>query len=118
MELTPSEQLRLVPRASVRALKQAYGSRLILIYAPDSPVVGLNEPDEAERDLLAACQAEEVRCANARTAMIEARDQKGELYRGFNNTAPGVGHLNKVGQQIIADEIWKLVSGLGKEPGH
>lgn len=116
--LTPPEQLRLLPLASVRALKRAYGTRLVLIYAPDSPVVGSGEPDQAERDLFVACQAEGVRCANARKAMLDSRDQKGELYRGFNNTAPGVGHLNEVGQKIIADEIWKLVSGQGKEPGH
>jgi len=112
-QLTPQEQLALVPQATIRALKQAYGSKLIVIYTPNSPITG-SEPDPGENQLIAACESERVRCANVRQAMLKARDEKGLLYRGFSNTPPGIGHLNELGQQLVAQEILKITKP-GKE---
>jgi len=98
-----------VPRASVRALKEAYGSRLVLVYMPYCNVTCTSEPDSVESELLMVCQTEGVRCISMRSAMLSARDQAGQFYRGFHNTKPDEGHLNKVGHQIVAEEIWRIV---------
>ncbi len=108
--LSPKEQLALVPQASVRALKQAYGSRLFVVYAPNCHATGNEEPDEPEKKLFLACHDEGVVCVSAREAMLEVRERTGQLYRGFSNTAPGIGHLNEIGHQIMADQIWRVVS--------
>lgn len=113
---TLKEQVALVPRASIKALKNAYGDRLVVIYAPECGVVGPLEPTAREKELFAACVDEGVRCSSVRDAMIAARDKQGRLYRGFNNTAPCAGHLNDLGQEIVAQEIWRIVSTINS--GH
>jgi hypothetical protein len=111
------DQVALVPRASVRALKQAYGERLLIVYAPECSAIGPLEPSAAERELFRACQDEGVRCTSARDEMLAARDKEGRLYRGFGNTGPCNGHLNELGHEIVAREIWRLVSETGKDTG-
>ena len=112
------DQIPLVPRASVRALKQAYGDRLLIIYAPECAPFGPLEQTNSEKELLNACREEGAVCSSVREAMISARDTRGQLYRGFNNTAPCAGHLNEVGQEIVAKEIWRLVAGSSKGTSH
>jgi hypothetical protein len=104
-----SDDATLVPRASVRALKQAYGDRLIVVYTPYVPVSG-DAPDDTERALVEACAAEGVECVSTRAAFLDARDREGRFARGFSNTHADFGHLNAVGHRIVAEAIWGAVS--------
>jgi hypothetical protein len=106
----PRTKLDILVAASVRALHEAYGDRLAIVYTPyigvtDSPPT----PDEAL--LLRACAEQRVPCISARDAMRAARDVDHVLCRGFSNTAPGVGHFNAGGHAVMANVIWQLVYG-------
>lgn len=100
-----------VPLATIRALRKAYGTRLVVVYTPYLPVVRGEAADPSERALVEACRAEQVPCVSVRSAMAAARDECELLTRGFHNTAPGEGHLNETGHRIVAEAIWRAVGG-------
>jgi hypothetical protein len=100
--------LAMIPRATVRALKAAYGEGLVLLYVADVRASGGQSPDEFEVPLLAACNAERVTCRSARSDMVAAR-ASGEVVRGFSTTTLGIGHLNGAGHRLIAEQAWLLV---------
>jgi len=108
-------------RAHVAGLRQAYGDRLLLIYAAEP---GLNNasdntpdpaPDNAEQALLAACQQQAVRCLSTRDAFLHARDSGQFLAAGFSNSQPGTGHYNANGHRMIAQTIWNEYQTLSAE---
>jgi hypothetical protein len=91
-------------RAHVAGLREAYGDRLLLIYAAEP---GLdNAPDLTEQALLAACQQQFVHCLSTREASVHARDTGQFLAAGFANSQPGTGHYNADGHRMIAQAIW------------
>lgn len=108
-----NSETALVPRATVRGLKQAYGPRLFIVYIARVGAVGGTAPDDVETRLLDACREEGITCASTRAAMIADRDNFFRLSRGFHNTAPGTGHLNEVGHELVAREIWRVLSTEG-----
>jgi len=102
-----AEEAARVPRATVLALKKSYGVRLVIIYAPP---VGVDvEPVEAE--LRSLCAEEGVAFLSVQEALARDRNEHSRLSRGFHNTAPGVGHFNAIGHQIIGEEIWRYLRG-------
>lgn len=103
-------EVGLVPHATVRGLKQAYGSHLLIVFTPHIGVVGDDEPDDLETKLMDACRQEGVSCTSTRQAMLADRAENSRLSRGFHNTAPGSGHLNEVGHEIVAKEIWRMIA--------
>lgn len=98
----------MVPRAIVRALKGAYGGRLMLIYTAQVRVTGGEQPDLTERRVLDACAEERVSCASTRQSMLAAREH-GSVVRGFSTTTLGVGHLNAEGHRLTGAVIWNLM---------
>jgi hypothetical protein len=92
-------------RVAVAALRDAYGSRLRILFAADVGVNGLKEKSPAEEAILAACAETGVRCADTRERMIKDRLGSLRLSRGFMNSVPGAGHLNPTGHAIAAATI-------------
>ena len=115
-EATP-EGAELVPRATVRALKAAYGDRLFIVYTPGVPVTEGEYVDPYERPLLDACRSEGVECVSTAEAMRLSQDRDGRLSRGFWNTGPNWGHLNANGHRIVGEAIWSAVSARPRRGG-
>ena len=99
-----------VPRAAVKALAQAYGAGLLVVYTADVRVTGGEKADEGEERLLAACAQQHVRCVSMRQTMLAAR-REGHVVRGFPTTTLGVGHLNAKGHELVGRAIWTEIRG-------
>lgn len=99
------ELRRLVPTVTLRALRQAYGDRLHVIYLSHAEVNPAEDVRLFEAPLLAACRAEGVRCTSMHPAFARARDRRHRLPRGFVNTPPGFGHLNAEGHRLVGEAI-------------
>lgn len=97
-----------VPRAEVKALAQAYGPNVLLVYTADVRVTGGEKPDEGEQRLLDACEENRVRCISMRQTMLAAR-RHGQVVRGFPTTTLGVGHLNTRGHELVGRTIWSAI---------
>jgi len=104
-----TREMGLIASATVRALGTAYGNRLLVVYASPIGQIGGDEADPEEKALLAACSQERVQCVSSRESMRRERDERFRLSRGFTNTAPGEGHLNAAGHEIIARDIWRAL---------
>lgn len=102
---------RLVPTVTVRALRQAYGDRLHIVYLAHAGVTPAQGIRHFEAPLLAACRAEGVPCTSLYPAFARARDRDRRLTRGFANTAPEFGHLNREGHRIAGEAIVAAVAG-------
>jgi len=101
--------LAAVPRAEVKALSHAFGSRLLIVYTADVRATGGDKADAGERRLLDACAAQHVRCVSMRQLMLSAR-RNGFVLRGFSTTTLGVGHLNAMGHELVGRTIWSEIS--------
>jgi hypothetical protein len=97
----------LVTRASVRALRKAYGEKLLVVY------LGLTlwdkDQDSTEAELLTVCREEAVECVSSSPLMQSALRQSYQLSRGFPTTSPGIGHLNATGHAIVGQVIWQAL---------
>jgi hypothetical protein len=103
----PEVDRALVTLASIRALRKAYGEKLLVVY------LGLTlwdtEQDSAEAELLTACREEAVDCVSSSPQMKVALRQSYQLSRGFPTTSPGIGHLNATGHAIVGQVTWQAV---------
>ena len=97
-----------VPRAEVKALVRAFGSRLIVVYTADVRATGGEKTDPGEQRLLETCDEQRVRCVSMRAQMLAAR-RNGHVVRGFSTTTLGVGHLNGMGHELVGRAIWAAV---------
>ena len=107
----------LVPLATVRALKAAYGDRLLVVYTPYVPIAGGEAPQPIDLALFDACRAEQVECVSTGEAMRRSRDRDGRLSYGFWNSWPNSGHLNATGHRLVAEAIWAAVSARPRRAG-
>jgi len=103
-------ELPLVPRASIRGLKAAYGPLLTIAYLPFCKETCPTEQDQYETMMLAACQAEGVECVSTRPAMHADMEVNHRILRGFHNTDPGTNHLNADGLRVTGTVVWQQVS--------
>jgi hypothetical protein len=95
--------------AVLQALKTAYeGRKLIIIFIPYSPsIIGdsLILEDETTQKMVEIANTIEgwvlINPANEFISLL----QNNEIPRGFNNTSPGSGHLNRAGHQIIGSML-------------
>ncbi|HYM08849.1 MAG TPA: hypothetical protein VEU11_20020 [Terriglobales bacterium] len=101
------EEAARVPRAIVAAFKKAYGVRLIIVY---TPAAGRDVVEPIEMELAGLCAEQGVSFVSTREALERDRSEHSRLSRGFHNTAPGAGHFNAIGHQIIGEEIWRFLS--------
>jgi lysophospholipase L1-like esterase len=89
----------------VRGLKQGYGNKLLVLYAPDQPYSASAPAEPQETALLAACKEYGLACRSLHDPMIQDLLVRHVLDRGEANTAPGWGHFNARGHELAADEI-------------
>jgi hypothetical protein len=106
--LPPPSVIAEVPRAEVKALSRAFGSRLLIVYTADVRAIGGERTDPGEQRLIDACAKQKVRCVSMRALMLAAR-RAGYVARGFSTTTLGVGHLNAIGHELVGREIWRVI---------
>jgi hypothetical protein len=109
-DLLPGQTSEKTVEMIVRGVKDGYGEDLFVLYAPAQPYSSgaLREPEELS--LLAACKKYSVACRTLHDRMIEDLLVRHEIDRGASNTAPGWGHFNEHGHEMLADEIYKLLN--------
>jgi hypothetical protein len=103
-------EVPMIARASIKGLKAAYGSQLMVGYLPFCGATCTAEPDAYEAKMLAACEAEQVHCFSTRPAMSADLQKNHRILRGFHNTPPGADHLNADGLEVAGTVIWQEVS--------
>ena len=106
--LPDPETISAVPRAEVKALARAFGSRLLIVYTADVRATGGEKVDPGEQRLLDACAEQRVRCMSMRALMLSAR-RNGLVVRGFSTTTIGVGHLNALGHELVGRAVWAAI---------
>jgi len=96
-------------REIVADFKRTFGDRLLLLYAPEVGVDSSEDPDCWERLMLPQCRELGVLCISLRDAMLDAKHSY-VLARGFANTLPGTGHLNRVGHELAARTLFEAIA--------
>jgi hypothetical protein len=96
----------------VRGLSDGYGEKLFVVYAPDQPFSADEPPEPQESSLLSVCKQYRVACRTLHDGMIEDLLVRHVIDRGASNTAPGYGHLNMHGHELVAAEIDKCLNSL------
>lgn len=96
---------------AVKELKATYGDP-ILIYLPvidyfDPENVA---PDFTEAQLLLATQKAGVRYVSMREAFLRSYTDNHRIPTGFANSVPGTGHMNALGHELVATEIYKMIT--------
>ena len=94
----------------VRGLKDGYGDKLFVLYAPAQPFSADAPPEPQDSSLLSACKKYGVACRSLHDRMIEDLVVHHVIDRGASNTAPGWGHFNVHGHELVADEIYKWLN--------
>jgi hypothetical protein len=89
----------------VSGLKSVYGRMLHILYVPNQPFSAEETPEAREAALLRTCESASIPCRSLRKKMVELLVSSHKLARGFSNTAPGSGHLNAEGHDLVAREI-------------
>ena len=99
--------------------KSETSAPITFIYCPTLPYMDNGEfkfqdPNQATVERFAdACKRHGISFLNTDSAFIEHFDNLGELTRGFSNTPPGEGHLNKNGHRITAIALFNHFKGGG-----
>jgi hypothetical protein len=96
------------PEAVVRALRDAYGSSLSLIYLVPIGLGGDSTPSDIELRFLDACTRIGADCVSTREAMLAAR-REGRIGHGAGISALGSGHLNAAGHEVIGKIMWTRI---------
>ena len=104
-----SAEYERIPAAVIRALANAYGNRLSVIYLANIGLRGDSTPEPAEALMLSACARFEVDCVSSRRDMLEAR-REGHVPNGLGIRTLGNGHLNPGGHEVVARLMWQRLS--------
>ena len=97
------------PHAIVRALHEAYGSSLTLVYLAEIRLKGDQKAPQLESAFTAACERLRVRCISTREAMLAAyRD--GYVGHGAGVAPIGNGHLNAAGHEVLGRIMWAVLA--------
>jgi hypothetical protein len=107
VETRPVVDSALITRASIRALHNSYGEKLLIVYL--GLTVWDDKPDPAEDELMADCLKEKVDCVSTSPLMRDVLRERHQLSRGFPTTSPGIGHLNEIGHAITGEVIWQAL---------
>jgi hypothetical protein len=95
----------------LRGLQQAYGDKLHILYTPSQPFAADTPVEPQELALLAVCGQKGMQCRSLRRRMVNELVVNHELVRGFSDTAPGIGHFNARGHEIVAEELDEWLKG-------
>jgi hypothetical protein len=94
----------------VRGLKDGYGEKLFLLYAPGQPFSADAPVEPEESAVLSACREHGLACRGLHDRMIEDLLVSHVIDRGGLKMAPGRGHFNNHGHELAADEIYKWLN--------
>jgi hypothetical protein len=86
--------------ATLSVLRDTYGPDAVFLYHVKVPVTGEAPNPAGERALLAACRKLDLRCRSVRPAFEALRGRA--IPRGFNVSAPNMGHWNAAGHEAVA----------------
>lgn len=108
--------------SQLKMLQTIYGDKFALLYLPHNPIVKnkdfiLEDPKEIlyHQVIRNACDELGIPYISMWEPFIDLYKNKKILSSGFDNTIPGVGHINKHGHQLVANEVIKfLESRLGE----
>jgi hypothetical protein len=95
----------------IQNLKQKYGDP-ILVFVPQIDYFSdsISQPTQAERLLEQAAKQQKVTLISMRQDYIKLYRQTYQTAHGFNNTEPGIGHINSLGHQAIAKRLDEVIS--------
>ncbi len=100
----------------LKMLKEAYNIPIVLLYLPTTPVIKdgsvIQVKDHFMPVLSEIAKRYDVMIVNMEDVFNENYKLTKTLPRGFNNTSPGVGHLNETGHRLIAEELVKVIPAL------
>ncbi|MDR1571440.1 MAG: hypothetical protein LBS32_02840 [Clostridiales Family XIII bacterium] len=94
-----------------------HGCKIIVFYHPHLVLSGDTSVSEnTDREFLGmfenACRRNGIEFMDMTERFVEEYEERHVLPHGFSNTAAGVGHLNKDGHRLIADELFRRISTL------
>lgn len=101
--------------SQVAEVATSFGESLILVYAPATPRIhngwqGSHPDDERFETLRDAISARGIEVLDLRPDFLELWNGERKLPRGFPNGTPGLGHLNRDGNRIVASRIAAALS--------
>jgi hypothetical protein len=103
------------PEAIVRALHEAYGSSLTLVYLAEIRLKGDQKAPQLETAFTAACERLRVRCISTREAMLAAY-RAGYVGHGAGVAPIGNGHLNVAGHEVLGRIMWAVLARSAARP--
>lgn len=91
-------------------LSKNFREPLLLVYAPGTPRIhhgwqATHPDDERFETLRGAMAARGIEVLDLRPDFLDLWDRERKLPRGFPNGTPGLGHLNRDGNRIVASRI-------------
>jgi len=99
--------------AQLAALRDIWGDRLVIVYNTYIPAFGKDAPPAFAPDtLMREAAKQDIPVVNLYGSMLNAF-QTYNPPRGFQNTTLGVGHFNKTGHRLIADQILNYLQEAG-----
>jgi hypothetical protein len=103
------------PEAIVRALHEAYGSSLTLVYLAEIRLKGDQKAPQLESAFTDACERLRVRCISTREAMLAAY-RAGYVGHGAGVAPIGNGHLNRAGHEVLGRIMWAVLARSAARP--
>lgn len=107
---------------AMRAIRAASSRPILILDAPVTPqivegrVVTVSESDPRFQRMKGAAEEAGLMVVSARTTLVQsARD--GNWPHGFHNGRFGSGHLNRIGNTVVASLMVSAVTGQATEPG-
>jgi hypothetical protein len=97
------------PEAIVRALHEAYGSSLTLVYLAEIRLKGDQKAPQIESAFTDACARVRARCVSTREAMLAAY-REGHVGHGAGVAPIGNGHLNVAGHEVLGRMMWEIIA--------
>jgi len=107
--LPDSLEYERAPEAIVRALHEAYGPSVTLVYLAEVRLKGDDKAPAIEAGFVAACARVQARCVSTRRAM-QAAYRAGRVGHGAGIALLGNGHLNAVGHEVVGRIMWDAMA--------
>lgn len=100
-------------KSTAELMRNNYGGTIVVLYHPSMELnpdgtIAWNE-EKTYPAFKDALEDTGIIFLDTQDAFQKAYDEKDLLPYGFNNTSPGSGHMNKIGHQIVAEELYAVL---------
>jgi len=95
---------------TIKSLKEKY-PRLVILYLPSSYIDKKKDPTAIEKNIKSEVINNGITFINMRDYFTNYYFKYHQPVTGFHNTAPGEGHLNKIGHQLVATALANYFKG-------